>query len=78
MPSSWNNFEDKKPQRGRLLRLEILEVYSKADGPEPARKQTVWMGCAVYEGHERFVEWNEKNPFDLRPDMEIKWKYWED
>ena len=46
MPSSWNNFEDKKPQRGRLLRLEILDVYSRADGPEPARKQTVWMGCA--------------------------------
>lgn len=78
MPSSWNNFESKQPERNRLLRLEILEVYCKADGPEPARKQTVWMGCAVYEGYDKFVEWNEKNPFYLRSDTEIKWKYWED
>lgn len=78
MPSSWNNFDNRKPERNRLLRLEILEVYCKGGGPEPAIKHTIWMGCAAYGGGERFFEWNEKNPFYLCSDMEIKWKYWED
>ena len=78
MPSSWNNFDNRKPERNRLLRLEILEVYCQADGPEPARKQTVWLGCAFYARNGDFVEWNEKRVFFLRSDMEVKWKYWED
>lgn len=78
MPSSWNDSTVRLPERNRLLRLEILEVYCKADGPEPARKQTVWLGCALYEGHGVYKEWNEKKLLFIRSDMEVKWKYWED
>lgn len=78
MPSSWNDSSVRLPERGRLLRLEILEVYCRADGPEPARKQTVWLGCATFEGHGVYRDWNEKQTFFIRSDMEVKWKYWED
>ena len=76
--SKWHDIRDREPERNRLLRVEIIRVIREADGPEPAIKHTSWMGCALFEGHGVFKDWNERNPFFLRSDMQILWKYWED
>lgn len=76
--AKWHDIRDREPERNRLLRMEIIRVIREADGPEPAIKHTIWMGCALFEGHGVFKDWNERNPFFLRSDMQILWKYWED
>lgn len=49
--SKWHDIRDREPERNRLLRVEIIRVIREADGPEPAIKHTIWMGCALFEGH---------------------------